>query len=166
MENLEVLHLYQHTNKEKSKEFLDKTQSSLRVVTDVNKIINDTEWIDKISRTIPYIDRIFRKPNRFIVNEEEIVKVEQAKKITVDTIKHLSKNTNFIQDIDEKTGDVIPSKLLNVRKEESYDTYENRFIYTLVQNMKYFVSRKKAILIARLNDPSLDAEQKIKIIKL
>ena len=68
--------------------------------------------------------------------EEEVVKIEQAKKITVETIKHLSKNTNFIQTIDPVTGDVTPSKLLNVRKEESYDTYENRLIYTLVQNTK------------------------------
>ena len=30
--------------------------------------------------TIQYIDNIFRNPNRFIVNEEEVVKVEQAKK--------------------------------------------------------------------------------------
>ena len=44
-------------------------------------------------------------------------------KITVETIKHLSKNTNFIQTIDPVTGDVTPSKLLKVRKEESYDTY-------------------------------------------
>ena len=48
--------------------------------------------------TIPYIDNIFRSPNRFIVNEEEVVKIEQAKKITVETIKHLSKNTNFIHE--------------------------------------------------------------------
>ena len=30
-------------------------------------------------------------------------------------------------------------------KEESYDTYENRLIYTLIQNMKFFLSQKKKI---------------------
>ena len=99
-----------------------------------------------MEETIPYIDNIFRSPNRFIVNEEEVVKIEQAKKVTVETIKHLSKNTNFIQTIDKKTGDVTPSKLLNVRKEESYDTYENRLIYTLIQNMKLFIKRRKESL--------------------
>ena len=43
-------------------------------------------------------------------------------------------------------GDVKPSKILNINKEESYDTYENRLIYTLIQNMKFFVSVKKKTL--------------------
>ena len=124
------------------KEFFEKTESTLRVETERKETTLDTEWIEIIEDTIQYIDNIFRSPNRFIVNEEEVVKVEQAKKITIETIKHLSKNTNFIQTIDEN-GDVTPSKLLNVRKEESYDTYENRLIYTLVQNMKIFINKRK-----------------------
>ena len=107
--------------------------------------------MDVIEQTIPYLDNIFRKPNRFIVNEEEIVKIEQTKKVTVETIKHLSKNTNLIQTIDEKTGDVTPSKLLNVRKEESYNTYENRLIYTLVQNTRLFIKRKTDELMKSIN---------------
>ena len=45
-----------------------------------------------------------------------------------------------------KIGDVKPSKILNIDKEERYDTYENKLIYTLIQNMKIFVSRKKKTL--------------------
>lgn len=146
MENLGVIDLYEKTNLERSKKFVEKTESTLRVETDKKKVTRDIEWIDMMLQTIPYIDNIFRSPNRFIVNEEEVVKIEQAKKITVETIKHLSKNTNFIQTIDKNTGDVIPSKLLNVRKEESYDTYENRLIYTLVQNMNLFIKRRKESL--------------------
>lgn len=65
--------------------------------------------------------------------------------MSVETIKHLSKNTNFIQTVDEN-GDVIPSKLLNVRKEETYNTYENRLAYTLIQNMKFFINKRKKSL--------------------
>lgn len=146
MENLEVINLYEESNKDKIKNFFDETESTLRVKTDIKRTTRDLEWIEIMSETIPYIDNIFRTPNRFIVNEEEVVKIEQAKKVTVETIKHLSKNTNFIQTIDKKTGDVTPSKLLNVRKEETYDTYENRLIYTLVQNMKMFIKRRKEAL--------------------
>ncbi len=146
MESLGIIDLYEKTNQERSKKFIEETSSTLRVETDKKKVTRDTEWIEMMLNTIPYIDNIFRTPNRFIVNEEEVVKIEQAKKITVETIKHLSKNTNFIQTIDQKTGDVIPSKLLNVRKEESYDTYENRLIYTLIQNMKLFIKRRKESL--------------------
>lgn len=146
MDNLGIIDLYEKSNQERSKKFIKKTSSTLRVETDKKKITRDIEWIEIMEETIPYIDNIFRSPNRFIVNEEEVVKIEQAKKVTVETIKHLSKNTNFIQTIDKKTGDVTPSKLLNVRKEESYDTYENRLIYTLIQNMKLFIKRRKESL--------------------
>lgn len=152
MDNLGIIDLYEkNVEGNNIKEFIEKTDSTLRVETERKESTLDTEWIDMIEQTIPYLDNIFRSPNRFIVNEEEVVKVEQAKKITIETIKHLSKNTNLIQTIDEKTGDVTPSKLLNVRKEESYDTYENRLIYTLIQNAKMFIKRKKEELMSNIN---------------
>ena len=158
MDNLGVIDLYQNNGETNGvKEFFEKTESTLRVETERKETTLDTEWIEMIEDTIQYIDNIFRSPNRFIVNEEEVVKVEQAKKITIETIKHLSKNTNFIQTIDPVTGDVTPSKLLNVRKEESYDTYENRLIYTLVQNTKMFIKKKKEELLTRI--PSDENEQ-------
>ena len=140
MEELRIIELYNNTSKEKQKDFLNNIESSIHVKTEYNKTQINTEWIDKIEFTIPYIENIFRNPNRFIINEEEIVKIELARKITVDSIKHLSKHTNLIQDINKDTGDVRPSKILNINKEESYDTYENRLIYTLVQNIKIFIN--------------------------
>ncbi len=152
MDNLGIIELYEKNGKNSSvKEFQEKTNSTLRVEAKRKMSAKDTEWLDVIEQTIPYLDNIFRKPNRFIVNEEEIVKIEQTKKVTVETIKHLSKNTNLIQTIDEKTGDVTPSKLLNVRKEESYNTYENRLIYTLVQNTRMFIKRKTDELMKSIN---------------
>ena len=143
MENFTLIDLYQTSSKNEEESFKKNLESSLHVKTDYEKVIKDTEWIKIIEVTIPYLDNIFRAPNRFIINEEEVVKIERARRITVESIKNLSRNTNFIQEVDKKTGDVKPSKILNIDKEESYDTYENRLIYTLIQNMKYFVSIKK-----------------------
>lgn len=156
MDNLDIIDLYESRNKDKSGEFIEKIDSSLHVNTENKKTIKDTEWIGKMEEVIPYIDNIFRAPNRFIINEEEVVKVELARKVTVETIKHLSKNTNFIQSVDKKTGDVRPSKLLNINKEESYNTYENRLIYTLIQNMKMFINRRKATLEEQINSSRKD----------
>ena len=155
MSDLEIIDIYENANKENSKKFVEGVDSSLRIQQETKKEIKDIEWIEKMEETIPYIDNILRSPNRFIVNEEEIVKIELARKITVDSIKHLSKNTNLIQSIDKKTGDVRPSKILNINKEESYDTYENRLIYTLIQNMKFFIDRRKKAL-----EQMQDAENK------
>ena len=144
MSDLEIYNLYEGS--EKYLNFEDALyNNSLN-----EKVIEDTEWIDLMETTIPYIDNIFRNPNRFIINEEEIVKIELARKVTVESIKHLAKHTNLIQDVDPKTGDVKPSKILNINKEESYDTYENRFIYTLIQHMKFYMMRKKKMIEERL----------------
>lgn len=161
MNNLGIIDLYEKNIENGNiKEFIEKTDSTLKVETEKKKVSQDTEWLEIIEETIPYIDNIFRSPNRFIINEEELVKIEQAKKVTVETIKHLSKNTNFIQTIDDVTGDVTPSKLLNVRKEESYDTYENRLIYTLVQNTKMFLKRKKEELMSNINIDNEEQQNK------
>lgn len=163
MENLEVIELYDDSNKENDKKFIESSESSLKVQTEKKYITRDVEWINLMEEVIPHLDHVFRTPNRFIQNEEEIVKIEQARKVSVETIKHLSKNTNFIQTVEEKTGNVIPSKLLNVRKEETYNTYENRLAYTLIQNVKFFVNKRKQSLVESLgiekNDENKDNKQ-------
>lgn len=155
MDNLEIINLYEKTEPRKAKNFIKKAKSELNVKLDTKTVARDLEWIQVMTDTIPYLDNIFRKPNRFIINEEEIMKIEQTKKVTVESIKHLSKNTNLIQQIDDETGDVTPSKLLNVRKEETFATYENRFIYTLMQNMKMYIKKRKDALT---NGSSLEAK--------
>ena len=159
MENLEVIELYENANQEKTRTFMNTAESTLKVQTEKKYITRDIEWINMMEEVIPHIDAIFRSPNRFIKNEEETVKIEQAKKVSVETIKHLSKHTNLIQDIDKETGDVIPSKLLNVRKEETYDTYENRLIYTLVQNMKFFVNIRKNTLLQPISTENKEEDK-------
>ena len=144
MNQLKVLDIYNSTNEDKINEFNENLKSTLSVSNDYERVSTDTEWLDIMEDTIKYLDNILRNPNRFIINEEDIVKIELARRVTVESIKHLSRNTNLIQDYDKKTGDVKPSKILNINKEESFNTYENRFIYTLIQNMKGFIARKKS----------------------
>ena len=160
MNKLEVVDLYENSNKTKIDEFTNKTNSTLKVNIDKKRKVKEFGWIEMMAFTIPYLDNILRKPNRFIVNEEEIVKIEQAKKVSVETIKHLSKNTNFIQTVDKETGDVTPSKLLNVRKEETYNTYENRLVFTLIQNMNRFIKKKKENLTKISPESENNTEEK------
>lgn len=146
MKDLELNELYESTDSEVVDNFMEFLDSNLRIRLDYENYLNDIEWISIMENTIPYIDNILRNPNRFIINEEEIVKIELARKITVDSIKHLSKHTNLIQEVDKKNDNVRPSKILNINKEETFDTYENRLIYTLIQNMKMFCNKKRKII--------------------
>ncbi len=141
-DQLKIFELYNNTRKKQITKFNSSLKSKYTLTTNYQKVEADFAWLDIMEDTIMYLDNILRNPNRFIINEEEIVKVEQAKRITVDSIKHLAKHTSFIQEIDDN-GDVKPSKVLNINKDESYNTYENRFIYTLINNMRTFVEIKE-----------------------
>ena len=147
MDDLTIFDLYQQTNSKTIDSFSNKIDSNVHVTSKYDKVECSYEWLDIMEDTIRYIDNILRNPNRFIVNEEDVVKIELARRVTVESIKHLSRNTNLIQDYNKKTGDVKPSKILNINKEESYNTYENRFIYSLIQNKKFYIARKKRNLI-------------------
>jgi hypothetical protein len=70
------------------------------------------------------------------------VPIALSKKITVESVKHLAQHTDFIQSIDPKTGKITPSKILNVHKEESLMTYENKFVNTLIDRLFIFVNRR------------------------
>lgn len=149
---LGIIDLYQN-NDLRVDNFKNNVYSSFSM--DVNSEIVDVnyEWLDMMEGTVRYIDNILRNPNRFIVNQEEIVNVELAKRITVESIKHLSRHTNYIQKI-EDNGDVQPSKILNVQKDESFNTYENRVVYTLILNMIDYISLKKAKLVSKSSSKS------------
>ncbi len=147
MSELKIIDLYKNSKESKQEKFTNNIRSTLSVNTDLKKVETDFEWLYIMEDTIRYLDNILRNPNRFIVNQEEIVKVELARRITVESIRHLSKHTSFIQKI-EDNGDVKPSKILNINKDESYDTYENRLIYTLIGNMTSFLEIKKKELIS------------------
>lgn len=138
-----IINLYNNADNDIKDSFNGNVASSLQVKTHYDKVVYDDEWLTKMEETIRYLDNILRNPNRFIVNEEEIVKIELARRITVDSIKHLSRNTNLIQDYNKDTGEVRPVKILNINKEESFNTYENRFIYSLINNMKLYIEKKK-----------------------
>lgn len=105
----------------------------------------DFSWIDHMEEAIHYIDNIYMNPKRFIISDEEVLNIEKSKKITVESIKHLAKHSNFISEYDEETNKVKPSKILNVLKEETFDMYENRFIYTLTDFMLSFIERIERI---------------------
>jgi len=51
----------------------------------------------------------------------------------------LSKNVNFVDQYDQNSGEVIPKKILNAYKEETFMTYENRFLFTLIRLIEDFI---------------------------
>lgn len=104
----------------------------------------DEEWISMIEDSLDVINTIIEKPRRFITTEEEVVPVSLAKKISADSVRHLSQNTQFLAPSDD--GSVHPTRILNVNTVETYDLYENRFIYHLIQRLLTFVDKRTDVI--------------------
>lgn len=104
----------------------------------------DGEWISMIEDSLDAINTIIENPRRFITTEEEVVPVSLAKKISADSVRHLSQNTQFLAPSDD--GSVHPTRILNVNTVETYDLYENRFIYHLIQRLLTFVDKRTDVI--------------------
>lgn len=114
----------------------------------------DVTWVEAIEEGLIHIDNVLRNPRKTIVEVEEIVPIALSKKISVESIKHLAQHTDYIQSVDPVTGKITPSKILNVHKEESLLTYENKFVNTLIDRLYIFVDRR----FEKLKEVSKDEE--------
>lgn len=142
--SLNQIQLYEKSNPVINDTFIDNVESKLDVSIDIKKKeLNTEEWIEMILFSIPYLYKGLEMHHKQIITEEEIVKIELVKKVTVESVKHLAKNTTFVDQIDEETGEVTPKKILEAHKEENFITYENRFMYTLVLLITDFINYKK-----------------------
>ena len=115
----------------------------------LHKVV-DERWLTVVEEGIESIFNIVDKPRRFITTSEEVVPVALAKKITADSVRHLSQNTQFIAS--NEAGEIQPTRILNVTTEESYDLYENRFVYHLIQRLFAFVDKRTDIIFWSTGD--------------
>lgn len=115
----------------------------------LHKVV-DERWLTIVEEGIDAIFNIVDKPRRFIKTSEEVVPVALAKKITADSVRHLSQNTQFINQ--NAVGEIEPTKILTVTTEESYDLYENRFVYHLIQRLFAFVDKRTDVIFWSTGD--------------
>ena len=123
--------------------FNRKIDAEMSYKSSYNGNVLSFDWLDEFEEACPRIDLIVRNAKVTLIQEENIELIEKAKRITVESVKDLAKHTNYINEIDEKTGDVKPGKILDIRNEETFNIYENRFLYTLIHEMEEFIMRKE-----------------------
>ena len=115
----------------------------------LHKVV-DERWLTVVEEGLTSIFNIVDKPRRFIATTEEVVPVALARKITADSVRHLSQNTQFITT--NAKGDIQPTKVLNVTTEESFDLYENRFVYHLIQRLFALVDKRTDVIFWSTGD--------------
>ena len=131
----------------------EMVQAGENTLQQKNRILHkvvDERWIGTIEEGIDAIYNIIDKPRRFVTTKEEVVPVALARKITADSVRHLSMNTQFIAS--DEDGEIQPTRILNVSTEESYDLYENRFVYHLIQRLFTFVDKRTDVIFWSTGD--------------
>lgn len=120
----------------------------------MHKVV-DEAWLSIIEDTLDDINTIIDKPRRFIATKEEVVPVALARKITADSVRHLSQHTQYIASTEN--GDIQPTRVLNVSTEESFDLYENRFVYHLIQRLVTFIDKRTDVIFWSTGDETQNA---------
>ena len=131
-------------------EMVQSGDNTLHQTAQILHKVVDERWLSTIEESLDAINNIIEKPRRFITTSEEVVPVALAKKITADSVRHLSMNTQFIASNED--GDIQPTRVLNVTTEESYDLYENRFIYHLIQRLVTFIDKRTDVIFWSTGD--------------
>lgn len=112
----------------------------------------DLNWVNEIERALPAIQNIIANPRNIIQEEELIVNAAHAKKAGSDVVRHLSQHAAYVEDYQERSGDVRPSKLMQKYREDTEVLYENRLAFTAIEMTYHFVRIRHDALFEAMSD--------------
>lgn len=139
-----------------TKRFRKKLASEMSYKSTYNGDALSFDWIDIVEDACPRLDIIVRNAKVALVQEANVELIEKAKRITVESVKDLARHTNYINKFDEATQSVEPGKILDIRNEETFNIYENRFLHTLIYLLDRFVyEREQEIKKLEVSDNKL-----------
>ena len=139
-----------------TKRFRKKLASEMSYKSTYNGDALSFDWIDIVEEACPRLDIIVRNAKVALVQEANVELIEKAKRITVESVKDLARHTNYINKFDEATQSVEPGKILDIRNEETFNIYENRFLHTLIYLLDRFVyEREQEIKKLEVSDNKL-----------
>ena len=103
----------------------------------------DDDWIKAIDFGLKYVAKAIREDRQFIRNEGEVLPIEKIRRVSKDSIVDLSKHSNYITRLpEEEDENLVPDKLLMIKRENDYSIYENRVLYTTLAYLKEFVASR------------------------
>jgi len=112
----------------------------------------DPKWVDAIDEALGSFQSILNNPRNVIREEELIVNVANAKRTGTEVIQHLAQHASLIEDFNENTGDVRPSRVMQRYRDDSNDLYENRLVFTVLEHAFHFVKIRYDALFEAMGD--------------
>lgn len=112
----------------------------------------DLTWVDAVEDSLEAFEGIVSNPRNIIKEEELIVNIANAKRAGSETVRHLAQHADLVEDFDEARGNVRPSRLMQRYREDSIGLYENRLVFTTMENAYMFVKKRHDALFAAMSD--------------
>ena len=118
----------------------------------MEKIV-DTEWVEAVEQVLPAFQGIIENPRNVIREDELIVNVANARKTGSDVVRHLATHAGLVEDFEEDTGYVRPNRVMQKYREDSIgQVYENRVVFTALENAYQFVKIRYDALLEAMSD--------------
>lgn len=117
----------------------------------LEKTVDET-WVDTIEESLEAMQQIVSIPRHIIKEEDLIVNIANAKRCSSETVQHLAQHSQLIQDFNQETGDVRPERVMQRFREESFGMYENRLVFTTMENAYHFVKIRHDALFEAMSD--------------
>ncbi len=112
----------------------------------------DVNWVDAIESALEPMQNIISNPRNVIREEELVVNVANAKKAGSDVVRHLAQHAQLVEKFDDARGEVRPNRLMQKYREDSTSLYENRLVYTVLENAYQFVKIRHDALFSAMSD--------------
>ena len=86
----------------------------------------DREWIEVFENTLPFVEKAVEEQRRFIESFSEIRRVDQARKTSVESVRHLAEHSNLITHMDgpDIVPDMQPDNCVCERREKKEAEYD------------------------------------------
>ena len=112
----------------------------------------DSRWVDAIDEALGSFQAIINSPRNVIREEELIVNVANAKRTGTEVIQHLAQHAALVEDYNENTGNVRPSRVMQRYRDDSNEVYENRLVFTVLEHAFHFVKIRYDALFEVMGD--------------
>lgn len=116
----------------------------------VENTIYDPRWIEEIEDCLYDLGLIVQNPKRVTQEVTDVVPVELARKTNAQSVIHLATHSQYVKEMKEN-GDIVPNNILNIGSDDFLQTYENRFIATLIRRLILFVEKRYQFLEENVN---------------
>lgn len=117
----------------------------------VEKVV-DLSWVDAVEDSLEGFQNIISNPRNIIREDEIIVNVANAKKAGPDVVRHLAQHGSMVENFNEETGEVRPSRLMQKLREDSTELYENRLVFTVLEHAFHFVQIRHNALMDAMSE--------------